>query len=70
MEIQEIHVTIGPDGRVRIEVHGAKGLTCLDLTQELEAALGNHIEDRRMTPEALEGPGAQTGGQNLVVKGR
>jgi hypothetical protein len=54
MELQEIEVFIDKDGQVRIQVRGVKGLACLDLTKELEAALGGQIEAREMTPEALE----------------
>jgi len=54
MELQEIEVFIEKDGRVLIQVRGAKGLTCLDLTRELEEALGGQIEAREMTPEAYE----------------
>jgi hypothetical protein len=54
MELQEIDVFIEKDGRVRIEVRGAKGGACLDLTRDLEAALGGQIEDRQMTPESHE----------------
>jgi hypothetical protein len=54
MELQEIEVFIDKDGQVRIQVRGVKGLECLDLTRELEAALGGQIEAREMTPEALE----------------
>ncbi len=59
MEIQEIEVFVEKDGRVRIEVRGAKGMSCLDLTKELEAALGGQIESREMTPEAYETPQEQ-----------
>jgi hypothetical protein len=54
MELQEIDVFIEADGRVRIEVRGVKGGACLDLTRDLEAALGGQIEDRQMTPESQE----------------
>ena len=54
MELQEIEVFIEKDGRVRIEVRGAKGTSCLDLTKDLEDALGGQIEAREMTPEAYE----------------
>jgi hypothetical protein len=54
MELQEIEVFIGKDGRVRIEVRGVKGTSCLDLTKDLEAALGGQVESREMTPEAYE----------------
>lgn len=54
MELQEIEVFIGKDGQVRIEVRGVKGTSCLDLTKDLEAALGGQVESREMTPEAYE----------------
>ncbi len=54
MKLEEIDVTIDSDGRVHIEVHGAKGNECLDLTRPLEEALGGQVEERRMTPEAYE----------------
>ncbi len=54
MELQEIDVFIEKDGQVRIEVRGVKGMSCLDLTQSLEAALGGQVEDRQMTPESQE----------------
>lgn len=43
-ELQEIDVHIGPDGTVKVEVRGAKGRTCLDLTKEMEEYLGGQVE--------------------------
>lgn len=54
MELEEIEVFIDKDGQVRIEVRGVKGMACLDLTQDLEAALGGQVEEREMTPEAYD----------------
>lgn len=54
MELQEIEVFIDKDGQVKIQVRGVKGMVCLDLTKDLEAALGGQIEAREMTPEAQE----------------
>ena len=54
MEMQEIQVIIEKDGQVRLEVCGVKGPACLDLTKDLEEALGGKVEDRQMTSEALE----------------
>jgi hypothetical protein len=54
MELQEIEVFIDEDGQVHIEVRGVKGMGCLDLTKDLEEALGGEIESREMTPEAYE----------------
>ena len=54
MELQEVDVFIGEDGNVLIEVRGAKGKVCLELTRDLEEALGGQILKRKMTPEADE----------------
>ena len=54
MEMQEIDVFIENDGQVKIEVHGVKGVKCLDLTKALEDALGGEIEEREMHHEAYE----------------
>jgi hypothetical protein len=52
MELQEIEVVIAPDGTTRIEVRGVAGAGCLDLTADLEAALGNEVVRRELTAEA------------------
>jgi hypothetical protein len=57
MEIQEIDVYIDKDGQVRLEVRGVKGESCLDVTRDVEAALGGRVEAREMTAEALESVG-------------
>ncbi|MBC6417555.1 MAG: DUF2997 domain-containing protein [Prochloron sp. SP5CPC1] len=54
MELQEIDVFVEKDGEVRLEVRGVKGISCLDLTKDLEAILGGDIAAREMTPEAEE----------------
>jgi hypothetical protein len=54
MELQEIEVFIDQDGRVHIEVRGAKGMSCLEVTKGLEEALGGQLETRQMTSEAYE----------------
>jgi hypothetical protein len=54
MELQEVDVFIDKDGQVRVEVRGVKGMSCLDLTKALEAALGGQVESREMTAEAYE----------------
>lgn len=54
MELQEIEVVIGKNGQVEISVRGVKGKACLDITGELEKALGNELISREFTPEALE----------------
>jgi hypothetical protein len=47
---QEIEFTINPDGSVSIEVKGAKGKSCTELTREIEEALGI-IKNRTYTSE-------------------
>jgi hypothetical protein len=54
MELQQIDVYIDKNGQVRVEVRGAKGRTCLELTEDLEQALGGKVTAREMTPEATE----------------
>lgn len=54
MEIQEIEITIGKNGQIEISVRGVKGQACLDITHDLEQALGGEIVSREMRPEALE----------------
>ena len=54
MEFQEVDVFVEKDGQVKIEVRGVKGMSCLDLTKDLEAVLGAQIEEREMTSEAQE----------------
>ena len=54
MELQEVEITIARNGQVQVQVRGVKGTQCLDLTKDLEEALGGEIVLREMTPEALE----------------
>ncbi|MCH2232484.1 MAG: DUF2997 domain-containing protein [Crocinitomicaceae bacterium] len=54
MDLQEIDVYIDEKGEVQIEIRGVKGMSCLDLTKDLEAILGGDIETREMTAEAGE----------------
>jgi hypothetical protein len=55
MEIQEIDVYLDKTGQVRLEVRGVKGRTCLEITTELEQALGGEVTAREFTPDAYEG---------------
>ena len=54
MELQEINVFIEKNGQVKIEVQGVQGISCLDLTKELEAILGGEVIGRELTFEAQE----------------
>lgn len=58
-EIQEIEVVIGADGRVEVDILGAKGPQCLTFTKEMEALLGGEIIRRELTPEYDEQPAGQ-----------
>lgn len=49
--IQEIDVYIQDNGDVRIEVRGARGSKCLDLTAQAEELLGADVTDREFTDE-------------------
>ncbi len=49
----EIDITIDDDGNVSFEVKGVKGKKCLEITKELEEALGI-VKDRRKTGEYYE----------------
>ena len=60
MEIHELAVTIEENGQVRLEVRGVKGEGCLELTKELEAALGGQVLSRQMTAEASDTCAEQT----------
>ena len=68
MELQEIEVVIGKDGEVQIQVRGVKGQKCLELTKELEEALGGEILARIMSPEALEQDSQTDVDQNQQLK--
>jgi hypothetical protein len=60
MPVEEIEVTIGENGEVQIEVHGVTGMSCLDITAGLEAALGGEIESREMKDAAYASEEQQT----------
>jgi hypothetical protein len=56
MEFQEVEVVIDANGEVQIEVRGVKGRACLDLTDDLVAALGGEVCEQELTAEADEAP--------------
>lgn len=55
MELEEIEVVIDPDGTTRIEVRGVGGPRCLEVTADLEAALGGEVTARELSAEAHDG---------------
>jgi len=46
----ELEITIDKEGNVQIKVIGGDGSSCVDLTKDLEEALGL-VVDRRLTEE-------------------
>jgi hypothetical protein len=54
MQIHDIEVVIDKQGTVQIHVQGVKGGSCLELTKELERALGAEVVSRELTAEARE----------------
>lgn len=52
--MQQISVTIGPDGSVQLHVEGIAGMGCADLTAPLIAALGGQVEEQVWTLEAYQ----------------
>lgn len=52
-EKQELEISIAEDGSVVINVIGAKGKKCLDLTKELEESLGL-VSSRETKPSFYE----------------
>lgn len=51
--MKQIEITIAADGKITTKVNGVKGKGCLELTKELEKALGG-AEKRTKTPEYFE----------------
>lgn len=51
-----VKVSIGPDGKVAIEVEGIAGTGCLEETEDLVRALGGEVESQEMTAEAYVEP--------------
>jgi hypothetical protein len=54
--VEEFEITIDAKGKVHLSVRGVPGETCLEISAELEALLGNMLEDRHLTAEYYEKP--------------
>ena len=67
MEIQEIEITVRPDGTVQLHVRGVKGPQCLALTADIEKLLGGQVLAREHTPEFDEAQ-QQTASENTQLK--
>lgn len=55
MEMKELEITIDRNGRVQVAVRGMKGEGCLDLTKNIENAVGS-VEEREFTADYYEQP--------------
>jgi hypothetical protein len=53
MEIQELEITIDKEGKVQVAVRGVKGEGCLEITKNIENAVGT-VEERGYTAEFYE----------------
>lgn len=56
---QELEFSIDDEGRISIKVIGGEGKSCLELTKEIEAALGLVVE-RQKTSEFYVEPEKRT----------
>lgn len=54
MKVEQIEITIGSDGKVRLQTSGFSGESCLDATREIEELLGNQIIKREETSEIYQ----------------
>jgi hypothetical protein len=55
MEMKELEITIGKDGRVHVAARGVQGEGCLALTKRIEDAVGT-VEEREYTAAYYEQP--------------
>ena len=69
MNLEELEITINPNGQVEVRVRGVKGSACLEITKGLEDALGGEILLREMTPEALEQNNTNVLNDHLDING-
>lgn len=47
-----VEITIGPDGKVEMQVNGVAGMDCLSQTEDLVRLLGGEVESQELTAEA------------------
>ncbi len=60
MKVEQIEVTIGPDGKVRLETSGFAGDECLDAVKDLETLLGAKDPERELKAEYYDRPEGKT----------
>lgn len=49
--MSQIKITLHKDGTQKVEVIGATGANCLELTRQLEKRLGLQVGERELKPE-------------------
>lgn len=54
MALEEVIVTIAPDGTVKVATSGFTGMACTSATEALEVMLGNEVIERTLTDEAFQ----------------
>lgn len=54
MDIETVKVVINADGQVTVEVDGAHGPVCLQLTDDIVKMLGGDIQSQQLTAEYYE----------------
>lgn len=54
MKVEQIEITIGSDGKVRLQTTGFSGEECLEATREIEKLLGNQILKREETSDIYQ----------------
>ena len=54
MIIEQIEVTIGTDGKIRLQTSGFSGDACLEATEEFESLLGDQVIRRDRTAETYD----------------
>jgi hypothetical protein len=64
MEMQELEISIDKEGRVQVQVRGAKGDECLAVTKDLENAIGI-VSERTLKPEYYERTVTTLGHQHI-----
>jgi hypothetical protein len=47
-----IEITIGPDGKVEMQVTGVAGMDCVSQTEDLVRLLGGAVQAQELTAEA------------------
>ena len=68
MNIEQIEVIIGPDGKVHLQASGFSGNACMEATEELESLLGNQVVSRERTGSFVEKASGKTA-EKVKIRG-